>query len=679
MKRIAWPALAILAVSHPSWAQRADDASASDAIEPSSFPSAFFAEFRPNSALDMINRLPGFTYNRGNSGVRGLAGSGGNVLIDGQRPVTKSLSLDDVIRQIPVDVVVRIEVIRSGAVGIDMQGHPMVANIIRNPNGFTTVTGEIATKLYDQRHLPARVGRLETALSRGRWSATGAMAWRDEREQGNSGTGRILRQDFASGRRSVGHFMADWNRRLFQVNGSVEYRGEGDMLRLNFGGESAADDKRDLIRFFELGMRAESVLTDFTSDQAEISLDYERALSTGLTGRIMALQKLERDIERSASAGRGPDQESADRSLEGESILRLAATYISSPRLTFEASAEGSFNFLNARSRFARAGIPVILPAANVRVEEKRANLSGSLRWQAASWSTLDAGLGLETSTLVQSGDTDQSKSLHFWKPRISAAIDLAVGWQVRLRAEQIVGQLNFADFAASVSLEPGNVSAGNPNLVPERSWLFEAAIERNFWDRGAITVTASHAAIRDAIDLIPIDNRFDAPGNVGNGWRKELRLALTLPLERLAMAGTQVRLNSTWRRSRVTDPVTRLRRRISRERPISGEILVTKDLPALDSVIGMEFFMGFEEISYRLNEIRTERSNADPLSRLYWEWNPDARTAIRFQIENFTFRQRSQQRLFFDGSRASGAIVAREDRSATMNPFLMVRLRRRI
>ena len=48
----------------------------------------FFAAQNPNSAVDMVGRLPGFSLDTGAS-VRGFEGAAGNVLIDGQRPVVQ--------------------------------------------------------------------------------------------------------------------------------------------------------------------------------------------------------------------------------------------------------------------------------------------------------------------------------------------------------------------------------------------------------------------------------------------------------------------------------------------------------------------------------------------------------------------------------------------------------------
>ena len=54
-----------------------------------SYPASFFASAQPNTAMEMIARLPGFAFDSGD-GVRGFSGAAGNVLIDGERPATTS-------------------------------------------------------------------------------------------------------------------------------------------------------------------------------------------------------------------------------------------------------------------------------------------------------------------------------------------------------------------------------------------------------------------------------------------------------------------------------------------------------------------------------------------------------------------------------------------------------------
>jgi outer membrane cobalamin receptor len=85
------------------------------------FTPDFFADQRPNTALDMVNRLPGFSVQDGD-GSRGFEGAVGNILINGSRPASKNDTGSSVLSRTLVPQVERIELIRGGAPGIDMQG-----------------------------------------------------------------------------------------------------------------------------------------------------------------------------------------------------------------------------------------------------------------------------------------------------------------------------------------------------------------------------------------------------------------------------------------------------------------------------------------------------------------------------------------------------------------------------
>src|SRR2546423_11855625 len=59
------------------------------------YETAFFAQYAPRSAYDIVQRIPGFTLdlgannnNNGNNDIRGFAGVAGNVVVNGQRPST---------------------------------------------------------------------------------------------------------------------------------------------------------------------------------------------------------------------------------------------------------------------------------------------------------------------------------------------------------------------------------------------------------------------------------------------------------------------------------------------------------------------------------------------------------------------------------------------------------------
>ncbi|MCA3698331.1 MAG: TonB-dependent receptor plug domain-containing protein, partial [Brevundimonas sp.] len=105
------------------------------------FTPDFFADQRPNTALDMVSRIPGFSAQDGD-GSRGFEGAVGNILINGSRPASKNDTGSNAISRILVAQVERIELIRGGAPGIDMQGFSVVVNVITRS---TASTEQIAT------------------------------------------------------------------------------------------------------------------------------------------------------------------------------------------------------------------------------------------------------------------------------------------------------------------------------------------------------------------------------------------------------------------------------------------------------------------------------------------------------------------------------------------------------
>jgi len=120
-----------------------------------SYPESFFAGYHPNNALDMVERVPGFTFQRGDSTLRGMAEAAGNVVIDGKRIADKNFTLDQVLQRIPAAQVDHIALIRGGAPGIDMLGQPVVANVVRKAAAGATGAITVSNGVYaDGRMIP---------------------------------------------------------------------------------------------------------------------------------------------------------------------------------------------------------------------------------------------------------------------------------------------------------------------------------------------------------------------------------------------------------------------------------------------------------------------------------------------------------------------------------------------
>ncbi len=682
----AGAALCALAAAIPSLGQ----AQAVEVIEPApavqaevgviAYPPPFFAEFRPISASDAVQRLPGFTFTTGES-VRGFGGAAGNVLIDGQRPTAKSVSLDAMLQRIPFSTIERIDLIRGGAPGIDMQGYTVVANVIRKKGTSTVRSVQMMVKPHLGGDFVVYNPRLELSTRSGRLSIDLGLGGRHDRSY-ESGDGYLRRHRANGVVFEEGAFAADHYSDTVGANFNGEYRGDVSTYHLNAAVDRSDTDRNELASLVTSAGLAflERSRNKARNDKAEISADYERAFTSGITGRVLALKTMREDRLNGLSLTRGPTRQSRETAESGETILRSSLSAVRSPRLQFEFGAEGALNYLDAASSLLVGGAPVIVPSANVRVEEKRAEGSGAFTAKPRDNLTIEAGARFETSTISQTGGANKEKTLSFLKPRT------IVTWapdglsQVRVRAERVVGQLNFRDFAASAEVDIGTVNAGNPDLEPERSWVFELALERRFWSRGALVLTFKHEEVQSVVDLIPIANQFDAPGNIGDGTRDEAKVNLTLPLDNLGIPRGQVRFNAAWRDSTVIDPVTGQERRISLQRPFEADVTITKSLPRWNSSVILEAggglgSLGFEETSYRISEIRTVKEL--PSWKLIWDWNPDPNFLIRFQWENFTSRARIRERILFDGPRSAGVVNSIEHREVSLQSMLMVRARK--
>lgn len=639
------------------------------------YEASFFAEFQPTTALDMVKRLPGFAFEPGDTTVRGFAGALGNVLIDGQRPASKAVLLEDVLRRIPVSGVASIEVIRGGAPGINMQGQSVVANVVRRSGNMSTLAGEV-TGLFAAEHDPGIGLRLESASNIDRLSLNGTLNFRDEQQYGNSGSGELIRRNADRELILASGFETDWRQRTYQANGSAEYQGDAGLLRINLGGTSQDTKQLDILtprtgvpQTFDW-----TIITDIRLDQGEAGVDYEHTFSDALTGRALLLQTLERKIIGADSIDGLNLQNSEDEALRGESIFRSSATYRASSALTVETGLEGAYNFLDVDARLSRNGTAVALPSAKVKIEERRGEAFVDFRWKVTPRLASDLGMRYEVSTISQTGDHDAKRTLSYPKPRVMVRFDMNSELQLRGRIERTVSQLEFRDFASQASLDAGTINGGNAELKPENAWEFEGAAEKRFWGSGAITLGYTYSMVSDVVDLVPV-GQFDAPGNLGDGTREKIAFSLTLPLERVGLSGTQLRFNGDWSWSSVDDPVTNESRRITKHSPLGGDVLITKEFPSLNSTLSIEDSFSKRETYFRIGEVRTD--HWDHFFRMYWDWTPKADTVVRLMFNNFTGRPRSRWRTVYDGTRASGEILYHEDRHIDAMRFVQLQVRK--
>lgn len=641
-----------------------------------SYPPAFFASFQPANAQEMLQRLPGFSIENGDS-VRGFEGAAGNVLIDGQRPATKSESVEEVLRRVPTDQVERIELIRGGAPGVDMQGRSILANVIRKPGRRVQGVAIVSHQwVYDGRKQPNVRLELSGGFGDRKWEGSARFGQGTDDGAGEGPQTRLGPGGAPIRLSAVDSQGTGINHTL---TGAYEQPLLGGRIRVNgrLFWDKYKYQEDNLVRF----PAPDALHTDdvSTSYDTELGARFNRALGAKTTLEAVALRQTEdggyvSDFRNNAGASRF-----ALDSTSTETIGRLVIRRRQSDGLSFELGGEGAFNVLDSATAYAENGGAIVLPAANVRVEETRGEVFAKSVWKPWTTLTLEAGLRYEGSSIASDGDVSLEKSLYFAKPRLAATWAANPYTQVRARFERVVGQLDFDDFVADSSLNTGVVTSGNPDLNPEQAWVSEIAVERRFWNDGVVSLTARHSALSDVIDRAPVfavgGQVFDAPANIGGGTKDEIAVDLTLPLAKLGLTGGQLKAQGTWRRSRVTDPTTGESRPISRLRPLDWEATYSQDIRAWKSTVGAMAFGGWRETYYRFDQIENRKLKTYLL--LFAEHRPRADIAVRFELQNATARGFRRTRYVYSGPRDVNPFAYVDDRDIQFGRMYWARVRK--
>ena len=245
--------------------------------------------------------------------------------------------------------------------------------------------------------------------------------------------------------------------------------------------------------------------------------------------------------------------------------------------------------------------VPVPVPNSNLSVEENRGEAFVSHAWQINELWSLDSRLAAETSRLSFTGDTEQSVSLTYVKPRVQLTRKFGQH-QLQMRVFRDVGQLDFTDFVSTARLADDLINGGNPDLRPQTAWAAEVEGDLRFPNDAALRVRLFHHWLDDVVDFVPVglpDALIDAPGNIGSGTDQGVELSLRLPLKPLLPGGT-LTVAGTWQETDVVDPLTGEHRQISdfSENSIKAEL--RQDLNAAKLAWGLNFQAYSADSDYR-------------------------------------------------------------------------------
>jgi outer membrane receptor protein involved in Fe transport len=409
---------------------------------------------------------------------------------------------------------------------------------------------------------------------------------------------------------------------------------------------------------------------------SEFGAHFERHFATGRQEELLAIHRTSHE----SGGERGVDDEGVTLFLQdlsaSESILRGVLRWRSGA-VAMESGVEGALNVLDSRSSLDENGVAVPLLNGTVRVEEQRGELFASASWPLGAALRIEAGSRFEYSRLVQSGDSNLSKSFFFPKPRVLLTWSATENDRLRLLLEREVGQLDFEDFVASASLSSSTVTAGNPDLEPDRTWRLEAAWERPLLQTGALLIAVRHERIQDLVDRIPViaDEPFDAVGNIGDGRRNEAEINLTVPLDRFGIRSGLLKAVALWRHSEATDPTTGETRPISEDVPREATLHFSQQLQRLHVRWGIDATLASEEREHFFDEVRVERFGT--MLNLFAQYEPSPPWSIRVFANNLTDRTAVRERTIYDGLRSFSPLRYVETRTLAIGPYFGISVRR--
>lgn len=660
---------------------------AQDAIEiPSatgarSYTPAEFARFAPRNALDMLRQVPGFSI-RQESQERGLGQASGNVLIDGKRVSGKSNDAVTELSRVSAANVVRIDIVDGATLDVPgLSGE--VANVITRPGG---IKGQFAWRPEFRAHYAdPRLTNGEVSLSGSKGPVQYTIGLENNSFRGAAGgPTRIL---------DAGGAIVELRDDVFTANGEVPKLSGRFVID---GPGSAAGNlnlsvEKFIYAFRERGPRRGPGLIDrereVRADEGgysyELGGDVEVKLGDGRL-KLIGLERFEREpFAQSVVTSFADDSSSigsrfATTGKSGERIGRAEYRW-KGGGADWQVSSEAAFNSLDNVSRLFDLSPDgdfeeVPLPGGSAEVTEDRYEVVGSYGRSLSPKLSFQMSAGGEYSTLSQSGDNGLTRSFLRPKGAISVAWKPSPRLGVNAKLQRRVGQLDFGSFLASVNISDDRENAGNPNLVPPQSWEAEVEATNSLGRWGSATLKLYGQRIDDLVDIVPIGETGESPGNIDRASLYGAELKGTLTFDPVGWTGAKLDIQLAAQRSRVEDPLTGEARPISSSLFRRANLSLRHDVPETDWAYGGSASYQRNALYVRLTEFG--RSAEGPVfAGLFVEHKDVLGLTVRASANNLLDARSRFDRTVYAGRRTD-AIAFVERRNRLIGPIFSFSLR---
>jgi len=648
----------------------------------------FFAAYNPITANDMLDRIPGLDLGGGGRGGRGL-GTGGNLLINGQRIAGKDNSPRDQLDRITAGEVERIEIIRNTSGALNVRGASQVINIVLEAaQSRSSTTVQLVNRLNHDDTFETG-GSLAHSIQRGNFQALINLEARpnyenrDNREIQYGPDGEVVGNLFAT-------TIRDQDEYTLSSNLSYSIGAHRMQFNTQFGeGDHPRPIRRDFVEFTESGpiARIEEERNQNVENDWEIGGDYEYSFANGSSFLMLfVVNDQVRDSIRERL-----EAEPADTALEKN-------LFIESNRNTSERIVQGNYSFSLADDQSLRVGLeradtrldsslfigsasgseppsdrygglPPILSSSNqgTQVQEIRYEGFAFHNWTLNDRMSVESSLVYETSEISQSGEVSKTRDFQFWRPSVDYRFNIASNFQFRASIERDISQLSFRNFAATADRGDReiNADAGNPELVPQKEWRYEAQLEYRLPnDAGVYNTRFFYADVEDDIGNINAttdpENPTTATGNVGPSKRYGVIMDVSSRLGYVNLPDAILSVNFGAFDSEILDPFLNNKQRTGGRGFASMDF--RHDITNLRMSYGVEYRYPFYGGEYDIDANTITQEFGQRGVDLFVEkiWFDDV--IFRLESDNTLDASRCRLRQRFDGGTSNGVLRVTED-----------------
>jgi outer membrane receptor for ferrienterochelin and colicins len=701
----------------PAAAESPASAKPADVDGTQTYDSAFFAQSNVQNAEDMLRRLPGVPAildaagQVGTQQARGLGSGGDQILIDGKRLASKNQILPT-LRRITATSVARIELIRGTSSKIDVQSEGLIVNIVLKEgagsnqisgnwelnyrfdnmgwdgiDGLVSVSGNLGDLAYvfgAERNLWTPLG---TAPSGGFGDYT--KRTREEIYYYPDGAVQELRPQ---------SWFRHHDKQIFTTNLTYSF-GDGSQLRFNGRYQPHTIDETATTPFtrFAPGGAISSQGTEIQNNRqrlrtVDLGAEYQRKIGAGSFSLIALHTRVHTQANnfRNQTLSTGAFTEiskSANDQRTGEDVLRATYSFPVSNGHSLTFGLEGSRNTivqnLSVFFDFDRDGRlePVANPIALAKVSELRGEAFITHNWQIDPKLSLESTINVETSRITTNYPLIPARTYTFPKPRIDLRYNVSKLDRLRFKFERTISQLEFNNFIPIYNIVDQRIDAGNPEIKPQQTWVFELGGEHRLpGDNGSIELKGFARLINGQIErgpfgIAPSGLPFSAPVNIDNA--RNIGAEFKWGIRLAALGLREVQFNGRYLRqfTHLRDPFNGMDRTIKDPWGTEFNVGLRHDLTRLGLSYGANYV---DTVGY---QITSDIRNLDYYSRgerfdVFVEKALPYRLSVRIEAWNLAGSPEYKRRTLYTISQANGTVLRTEAYQETRDRRFAIRLR---